>query len=202
MNTIKYLSGILQAETTAPGPLELWIAMTDRKNQPEHWALILRHPGSETCTRLHMENGYPPSSYTHLFEDNKQFDSWGLPIKEKIATISRSDEQEILNAASAVPPQRCQRYVVSVLARLETTGKCLVPQGTARRYEEMVQMGVFEGPVMSVTDETWEEMVEDLGHYQAARALLAIQGWLRPLKDSGKDGKADGGEVCKGGSGK
>ncbi|KAL4907900.1 hypothetical protein BDW74DRAFT_175688 [Aspergillus multicolor] len=179
MNTIRYLTGIPQPPIRTPQPLELWIAMTDRKSQPEHWALLLRRPGSETCARLHMENGYPPSSYKYVFESKKRFDSMHFPIKEKIVTIAETDEQEVFNAAAAVPPQHCQRYIVYVLARLETSGKCLVPVGTTRWYEEMVQMGPFEGPVVSVSEEEWAEIVRYYGHLQAGKMLLKMQGWLQ-----------------------
>ncbi|KAL4946567.1 hypothetical protein BDV06DRAFT_218284 [Aspergillus oleicola] len=175
----------LQSSTPKPEPetLDLYLAITSRKTEPEHWVLILRAPGSSTCTWYHMAGGCPPSTYTHAINENKVFAHRALPVREYICSIPATSGEVVCAVARSVRPQHCQVWVLSVLRVLETytvtgAGGGLVLRGTAERFQGLVQPNLFEGPIRRISEGEWLGLVSVLGEKGAMKALMRIQGWV------------------------
>ncbi|KAL4924851.1 uncharacterized protein BDV17DRAFT_295085 [Aspergillus undulatus] len=156
--------------------LDLYVGITDRRHAPEYGPLMLVPPGSEKCIFIHMADDHRPSTYRHSIEDNKRFNSWSIAFRQKICTIAASDEDEVRKAALAVKPQHCQRYITVVPERLEETGKCLVPKGTAARYRPRIQGCVYEGPVRAISDEEYYALEAAQGRNNTLWLLYEYQG--------------------------
>ncbi|RDW86932.1 uncharacterized protein DSM5745_03574 [Aspergillus mulundensis] len=177
----------------APEPgLDLYIAMSNRKNCPEHWALLLCEQGAPRGKRFHIvvsrgpdlnKYKYPPSVMIPTVHMNKRIDSQYMPITEKLATISADDELKVWNAHRKVKPRHCQQYVVALLEELERGG--LVGKGTAERFRARVQVCVFEGPVRRIGEGEWVRLEEELGYTAAIEKVHRIQGWLKGYTGSG-----------------
>ncbi|KAL4808783.1 hypothetical protein BDV18DRAFT_157721 [Aspergillus unguis] len=157
-------------------PRELYIARSTRRNQPEHWVLMVRKPGSERCTFYHLSNGMPPSTYTRTRLVNRRFEHWYFPVREEIAQIQAVEEVDVVRAAMETGADHCQRFVVGVVERFE--GKNLVRKGTAERYRASLQPNLFEGPVRVVSEEEWDGWVDEMERGEAGWMLMFQQGYL------------------------
>lgn len=99
---------------------------------------MLLPPGNPYCTWYHVTGGPTQGlQYTLQIQANKRVDSFGIASKTRIGTIPATEVNKVKAAAQAVPLQRCQRWTVAVLGRLEQKG--LVPPGTQDRFNAQVE---------------------------------------------------------------
>lgn len=119
--------------------LELHVGFGQRRqDDPLHWMLILRAPDDEFCTWYHVTGGPSQGTdYTLMIQGHKRFKSFGIASTTLIGTVPETETNKIKAAAQAVPLQRCQRWTVAVLDKLEK--KNLVPAGTSAKFEAQVE---------------------------------------------------------------
>jgi hypothetical protein len=165
---------------TIQGTLEIHIARTNYRDQPEHWVLMLRAPDAARCTFIHSTaESLACREYNRTIDHDQQFKHDSLPYRDNLASIKVEDQRQVLAAAQAVEPQHCQRYVLAVLEKLESKG--LVPKGTGDGYKRKVQPLIHEGPVKVYTQADWDRLVvEQGGRDEAVNYLLKVQGWVDP----------------------
>ncbi|KAL2795550.1 hypothetical protein BJX66DRAFT_336885 [Aspergillus keveii] len=147
---------------TTQGTLEIHIARTNYRDQPEHWVrvLMLRAPDAARCTFVHSTaESMACREYKRAIDHDQHFKHDSFPYRDKLASIKVEDQRQVLAAAQAVEPQHCQRYVIAVLEKLE--GKGLVPRGTG-------------------TGISGKLVVEQGGKNEAVKYLLKVQGWVDP----------------------
>ncbi|KAL4804707.1 hypothetical protein BDV18DRAFT_161799 [Aspergillus unguis] len=156
--------------------VELWLARTDRRNEPEHWVLQVRKPNADRCTFYDLSGGLPPSTYSRSRTEGKRFEHHLLPTRQKIGEIKAFEEVEVVRAALDSKADHCQRYILGIIERLEE--KELVAKGTAKGFEFDVQMNLFEGPNKPVREATFKAWVKELGEDKALNKLREFQGFL------------------------
>jgi hypothetical protein len=155
---------------------DLYLGMTDRKDQPEHWVMIIVIPGDDYCTFYHSNHEWLAWPRYQLYtEPMKRFDHYKVVNRDRICSIRESDMNKFRQACRDIEPQHCQRYVIEVLKELERKG--LVPQGTGDSYIPQSQLHVHEGPHHQYTEEEYDRLVDELGRNAAYEEMLRVQGW-------------------------
>ena len=126
--------------------LDIYIGYEARQgNDPLHWIVLLAPPGSERGTWYHVTGGPMESTgYALEIQRNQQMSRSGIVSKAKVSTIAARDVDKFDAAARSVPLQRCQRWTVALLAKLET--KDLLPPGTSAHFEKKVEPTRYEQP--------------------------------------------------------
>ncbi|KAJ0415133.1 hypothetical protein BJY00DRAFT_318123 [Aspergillus carlsbadensis] len=163
-----------------PGPTEdtydLYVGMTDRKDQPEHWVMMIVIPGDDYCTFYHA-NHEPLTwpRYQRYTEPMKRFDHCKVVRRDRICSIRESDMKKFRQVCWEIEPHHCQRYIIGVLNELEKDG--LVPQGTGESYVPLSQLHVHEGPNHQYSEEEYVILVDELGRSGAYEEMLRVQGW-------------------------
>lgn len=100
---------------------------------------MLRSKDSNFGTWYHSTGGPTRNEpYKVTIQANKRVDSHGTQSTECLGTISPRDVSKVTAAAKRVPPQQCQKYVVSLIAELEN--RHLLPYGHAARLNGQVQI--------------------------------------------------------------
>ncbi|KKZ64441.1 hypothetical protein EMCG_09576 [[Emmonsia] crescens] len=125
--------------------LDVSVAFCHRRNpgETQHWMFILAIPGSTTGTWYHVTGGPTlQAGYTLHIQAGKRLDSFGIASRTVLCQISANDINKVRAAAQAVPLQRCQRWTVALLDRLEQRG--LVPLGTKVRFESQIEPSPHE----------------------------------------------------------
>ncbi|EPS35569.1 hypothetical protein H072_11099 [Dactylellina haptotyla CBS 200.50] len=132
--------------------LDLYICLCHRRNASEtrHWFIMTALPGAETGTWYHVEGGPTlKTDYKLQVQAGKRVESRGVENMYKIGTISETNVKKPKAAVQSVPLQRCQRFSVAVLAKLEK--KWLVPEGTTACWEAQIEPSPCEaGPSSSL----------------------------------------------------
>jgi hypothetical protein len=155
---------------------DLYVGMTDRKDQPEHWVMMIVIPGDDYCTFYHSNHEWLAwPRYSRYTEPMKRFDHYKVVRRDRICSIRESDMKKFRQACWDVEPQHCQRYVIAVLKKLEKEG--LVSLGTGDSFVPQSQLHVHEGPNHQYTEEEYGRLVDELGRNGAYEEMLRIQGW-------------------------
>jgi hypothetical protein len=109
-----------------------------RSNDPRHWIFMLRSENAEFGTWYHSTGGPTQGvPYKVQIQGSKRVNSHGIATTQSLGFMSPSDVNKVKSAAQRTPPQRCQTYVVELVADLE--GRHLLPHGTAARLEQQVE---------------------------------------------------------------
>ncbi|KAL5044312.1 hypothetical protein BDW71DRAFT_209522 [Aspergillus fruticulosus] len=113
--------------------------------QQHHWTLILApqtaypNPYGSSCTFYHVSGG--PTSYKHCIEHSKALNDPRISFIDKIGIVLASAAKTVHTIAETTYAQRCQRYIVSVLAQLERHG--LLESYCAAYYAQQVETSLF-----------------------------------------------------------
>jgi len=100
---------------------------------PVHWLIVLVHPGSDRCMRLHCEGW--PGRWEVAIESNKRFESWWIETKFYIGRIPAEAGTIVEEELKAIPPQSAQIWVLYALLCLEK--RELVPVGTYEHWKSI-----------------------------------------------------------------
>lgn len=104
---------------------------------------MLCPPGSNESTWYHFTGGPTQQmGYTLQMQGGKRLNSFGTASRTFVCTIPASETNKVKAAAKAVPLQRCQRWTVALLGRLEQKG--LVPPDTSAEWESRVEISPHE----------------------------------------------------------
>ncbi|OAX77472.1 hypothetical protein ACJ72_08228 [Emergomyces africanus] len=125
--------------------LDVWVAFCNRRNagETQHWIFILATPGSLIGTWYHVTGGPTlGAGYALQIQAGKRLDSFGISSRTLVCQISANDINKVRAAAQAVPLQRCQRWTVALLDRLEQRG--VLPPGTKARFESQIEPSPHE----------------------------------------------------------
>ncbi|KAL2826341.1 hypothetical protein BJY01DRAFT_256035 [Aspergillus pseudoustus] len=167
-----------------PTRLEIWVGQTDHRDQPEHWVLMVRAPGSKWCTMYHAtaEAASSHIKYSVTIDCGEVFEHASIPFREKISVMKPQMEATLREAARSIDPTHCQRFVVALLEKLEDLN--MVPRWTAAWYKPKIQPLLNEGPVREISKKEHDRLVaENGGLEKAIQVMLRIQGWVNEKGD-------------------
>ena len=124
--------------------LEVYVAYCKRRQSgaPVHW-MILYYPEGESqrCTWLHVVGG-PTEGYELKVMPGKRQDSFGIERKEFLGIVKKSDEKKMIAQAKTIPMQRCQRWTVACVKKLESKG--ILPSHKGSQLESRVEPADYD----------------------------------------------------------